>query len=138
MASYEGGCLCGGVRYRVTAAAIDTGYCHCRMCQRNSGAPVVAWTTFPAMSFSWTAGSPATYVSSPQIQRQFCAHCGSYLVFRREDSTEVSVNTASLDDPGAFQPQMHIFIESRIPWFRTDDDLPQHVGYGPLRPAGND
>ena len=138
MASYEGGCLCGGVRYRVTAAAIDTGYCHCRMCQRNSGAPVVAWTTFPARGFSWTAGSPATYVSSPQIQRQFCAHCGSYLVFRREDSTEVSVNTASLDDPGAFQPQMHIFIESRIPWFRTDDDLPQHVCYGPLRPAGND
>jgi len=136
MASYEGGCLCGGVRYRVTAAAIDSGYCHCRMCQRNSGAPVVAWTTFPATSFSWTAGSPATYVSSPQIQRHFCAHCGSYLVFRREDSTEVSVNTASLDDPGAFQPQMHIFVESRIPWFRTDDDLPQHVGYGPLRSDG--
>jgi hypothetical protein len=108
------------------------------MCQRNSGAPVVAWTTFPATSFSWTAGAPATYVSSPQIQRQFCAHCGSYLVFRREESTEVSVNTASLDDPGAFQPQMHIFVESRIPWFRTDDELPQHVGYGPLRPAGND
>ena len=138
MASYEGGCLCGGVRYRVTAAAIDTGYCHCRMCQRNSGAPVVAWTTFPATSFSWTAAAPATYVSSPQIQRQFCAHCGSYLVFRRDESTEVSVNTASLDDPGAFQPQMHIFVESRIPWFRTDDDLPQHVGYGPLRPPGND
>ena len=138
MASYEGGCLCGSVRYRVAAAAIETGYCHCRMCQRNSGAPVVAWTTFPATGFSWIAGSPASYVSSPQIQRQFCAHCGSYLVFRREDSTEVSVNTASLDDPGAFQPQMHIFIESRIPWFRTDDDLPQHVGYGPLRPAGND
>ena len=138
MASYEGGCLCGGVRYRVTAAAIDSGYCHCRMCQRNSGAPVVAWTTFPATGFSWTTGSPASYASSPQIRRQFCAHCGSYLVFRREESTEVSVNTASLDDPGAFQPQMHIFVESRIPWFRTDDELPQHVGYGPLRPAGND
>jgi hypothetical protein len=108
------------------------------MCQRNSGAPVVAWTTFPATSFSWTAGSPASYLSSPQIRRQFCAHCGSYLVFRQEDSTEVSVNTASLDDPRSFQPRMHIFVESRIPWFRTDDDLPQHVGYGPLRPAGND
>ena len=134
MSTYEGGCLCGKLRFRVAAEAIDTGYCHCRMCQRNTGAPVVAWTTFPAASFSWMAGSPATYLSSPKVRRQFCAECGSYLVFRQEGSTEVSVNTASLDDPAAFQPRMHIFIESRIRWFRTDDDLPQHIGYGPLRP----
>jgi hypothetical protein len=138
MASYEGGCLCGKVRFRVAAVAIDTGYCHCRMCQRNTGAPVVAWTTFPVASFSWTAGSPATYESSPKVQRQFCAECGSYMVFRKEDSTEVSVNTASLDDPASFPPRMHIFTESRIPWFRTEDDLPRHVGYGPFRPAGGD
>ena len=139
MATYEGGCLCGKVRFRVVdAAAVDTGYCHCRMCQRNTGAPVVAWTTFPAASFSWAAGSPATYLSSPKVRRQFCADCGSYLVFRQEGSTEVSVNTASLDDPAPFPPRMHIFVESRIPWFRTDDKLPQHVGFGPLRPAGND
>jgi hypothetical protein len=138
MASYEGGCLCGKVRFKVTAAAIETGYCHCRMCQRNSGAPVVAWTTFPAESFSWTGASPATYVSSPQVRRQFCADCGSYMVFRHENSAEISINTASLDDPGAFAPRAHIFAESRIPWFRTDDNLPQHVGYGPFSPAGGD
>ena len=50
---------------------------------------------------------------------------------------EVSVNTASLDDPASFPPRMHIFSESRIPWFRTDDNLPQHVGYGPLSPASS-
>jgi hypothetical protein len=137
MPNHEGGCLCGKVRFRVTAEAANTGYCHCRMCQRNSGAPVVAWTTFPAASFSWTAGAPATYVSSPKVQRQFCADCGSYLVFRQEDSTDVSINTASMDAPAAFPPRMHIFAESRIAWFRTDDDLPYHVGYGPLSTAGN-
>lgn len=138
MATYEGGCLCGKVRFRVGADPIETGYCHCRMCQRNTGAPVVAWTTFPAASFSWTAGPPATYVSSPKVRRQFCAECGSYLVFRQDDSTEVSVNTTSLDDPASFRPRMHIFVESRISWFRTDDDLPEYVGYGPLGPAGSD
>ena len=55
MATYDGGCLSGKVRFRLAAEAIETGYCHCRMCQRNTGAPVVAWTTFPAASFSWTA-----------------------------------------------------------------------------------
>lgn len=132
METHEGGCLCGKVRFRVSAAAIDSGYCHCRMCQRNTGAPVVAWTSFPAASFSWTAGSPATYASSPNIRRMFCANCGGWMVFLRENSSQVSINTASLDDPAAFPPQMHIFIEGRIPWFRTDDRLPQHVGYGPF------
>lgn len=132
MPAQEGGCLCGNVRFRIQSAAIDTGYCHCRMCQRNSGAPAVAWTTFPAVSFSWTEAAPATYASSPGVQRQFCAACGSYLVFRKENTSEVSVNTASLDEPASFAPRMHIFIESRIPWFRTRDALPEHVGYGPL------
>lgn len=39
---------------------------------------------------------------------------------------EISVNTASLDDPAAFVPQKHIFVEGRIAWFDTDDDLPRH------------
>lgn len=55
MTSHDGGCLCGKLRFRVTAAPLDAGYCHCRMCQRNSGAPVVAWVTFPAASWFYTA-----------------------------------------------------------------------------------
>ena len=41
----EGGCLCGAVRYRISAEPHHAGYCHCRMCQRSAGAPVVAWLT---------------------------------------------------------------------------------------------
>jgi hypothetical protein len=135
MNTYDGGCLCGRVRFRVTAAPLDTGYCHCRMCQRNSGAPTVAWATFPADRFHWIADTAAIYRSSAHARRFFCANCGSYMVFTREDCpAEVSVNTASLDDPGACPPRMHIFTESRIPWFHTADDLPRHAGYGPVGP----
>jgi len=131
MTIHEGGCLCGAVRFRVTAGPLDSGYCHCRMCQRNSGAPVVAWVTFPAKSFDWIAGVPGTYASSAHGKRQFCSDCGSYLVFLSTKSpAEVSVNTASFDDPEAFPPQKHIFTESRIAWFRTADALPVHLGYG--------
>jgi hypothetical protein len=134
MTSHEGGCLCGQVRFRVSTPALSSGYCHCRMCQKSSGAPVVAWVTFPACGFSWIAGTPRTYGSSARAKRQFCAQCGSYMLFRSEDSPdEVSVNTASLDDPGVFPPQMHIFTESRITWFHTRDALPTHQGYGPFQ-----
>lgn len=127
---HDGGCLCGRVRFRVTAPAIDTGYCHCRMCQKNSGAPAVAWATFPAGSFSWTAELPATYQSSPEARRQFCPHCGSYMVFLSDRfPDEVSINTASFDDPEAFPPDMHIFVSTRISWLHLDDGLPEYEEY---------
>ena len=132
MTIHEGGCLCGQVRLRVSAAPLQSGYCHCRMCQRNSGAPVVAWVTFPAASFSWTHGAPASYRSSARAMREFCRDCGSYMVFRSENSPdEVSVNTASFDDPAAFPPAMHIYTESRVPWLHIRDELPGYPGHAP-------
>jgi len=128
---HEGGCLCGKVRFRVTAESLDSGYCHCRMCQRNSGAPTVAWATFPVESFTWSAAVPAIYASSAQAKRSFCPTCGSYLMFSSiESPQEISLNVASFDTPEVFPPRKHIFVESRIAWFRTRDELPEHVGYG--------
>lgn len=133
MSSHEGGCLCGGVRFRVSGPPLDSGYCHCRMCQRNSGAPVVAWVTFPSSGFSWIKGESREYASSEHGLRRFCGDCGSYLLFHSTQSpNEVSVNTASFDNPDAYPPRMHIFTESRLSWFRTDDNLPAHQGYGPF------
>lgn len=134
---HDGGCLCGKVRFRVTAPPIDSGYCHCRICQKNSGAPVVAWVTFPVTGFSWIAGEPCTYRSSPEAKRQFCAACGSYMAFRSDRfPDEVSINTASFDDPETFPPQMHIFVASRVPWLHIDDDLPRYEGYGDFETKG--
>jgi hypothetical protein len=57
--------------------------------------------------------------------RDFCAKCGSYLAFTSTKSAaEVSVNTASFDEPGDFPPRKHIFVESRIAWFNIADQLP--------------
>lgn len=135
MITFEGGCLCGQIRFRVTASPIESGYCHCRMCQKNSGAPAVAWAVFPADHFHWIAGKPASYASSARARRAFCANCGSYMTFTTEECpTEVSINTASLDDPESCPPRMHIFTKSRIPWFRIDDDLPCYEDYGPVGP----
>lgn len=137
MTVHEGGCLCGKVRFRVSAPALDSGYCHCRMCQRNSGAPVVAWATFPVENFSWIVGQPGTYASSSRARRSFCKACGSYLVFQStEFPHEVSVNTASFDSPEAFPPRKHIFAKTRIPWFCTADELPIYPDYGPSGPVG--
>ena len=123
-----GGCLCGAVRYVVSAGGIpESGYCHCRTCQRQSGAPVVAWFAVPPARVCYIKGAPARFRASDRATREFCADCGTYLVFREDDtSATVSVNTATLDDPSQVPPMFHIYTESRVSWFETADDLPRH------------
>ena len=122
----EGGCMCGAVRYRVTGGIDNAGYCHCRMCQRSAGAPVLAWGTVPAASFSWSHGTPLVYASSEKGRRSFCSTCGTQLLFADPNAAdEVDVNLVTLDDPSAVRPDHHIWAESRLPWFDTKDHLPR-------------
>lgn len=128
----EGGCLCGAVRFRIAAPPIRSGYCHCRFCQLNSGAPVVAWSEIAIDAFAYIKGTAGIYRSSSWGQREFCAACGSFLVYRNQERPEtVSINTASLDDPSPFPPTHHVFASRRICWFDTADDLPRHDEFAP-------
>jgi hypothetical protein len=128
----EGGCLCGGVRYRIHTEPHDASYCHCRMCQRSTGAPVVPWLTTASEGFAWTRGEPAVYRSSPEAERLFCPTCGTQMVFRViAEPHLLDVTLASLDDPEAVRPDHHIWTTSRIGWFDTRDDLPRHPERGP-------
>lgn len=126
-----GGCLCGALRYAAQGDPIDAGYCHCRTCQRSSGAPVLAWATFPVDAFAYTQGSPAAYRSSSRAAREFCAVCGTQIAFRQDDAARVDLNMASLDHPDSFAPEYHIWTQSRIPWFDTRDELPRYSDEGP-------
>jgi len=120
----EGGCLCGQVRYRVVGAPVDAGYCHCRLCQRASGAPVLAWATFSGSAFSYQGAMPALFRATPGAQREFCPNCGTQLAFRSDQHPEwVDVTLASLDDPNRIAPEYHIWTDSRIRWLHIDDVL---------------
>ncbi|HEV2546139.1 MAG TPA: GFA family protein [Stellaceae bacterium] len=119
-----GGCLCGAVRYR-TGGMIRAGYCHCRMCQKASGAPVVAWAVVPRDSFAFTQGTPVEYRSSTNASRLFCGTCGSPLIFREHDSGELDINLATLDEPERVVPSYHIYTASQQPWLHIADEAPR-------------
>jgi hypothetical protein len=128
----EGGCLCGQVRYRVTEAPLDSGYCHCRMCQRSSGAPLQVSAEVPLTGFELTKGTLRAYRSSAWAVRHFCPNCGSQITFRMaENPAYVSVNLGSLDRPEALRPRMHIWCRDRISWFEVADNLPRYDEDGP-------
>ena len=56
---YTGGCCCGAGRYQVLSEPFDTGWCHCRTCQLNSGSPAMAFASVPVADFLIEQGEPA-------------------------------------------------------------------------------
>ena len=122
-----GGCLCGEVRYEISKPAIDINYCHCRMCQRFAGAPVVSGSMYSTEALRFTKGEPKYYKSSPFAERGFCANCGSSLTYRPliPQLDFIVVWTASLDNPEPNAPTWHLGVESQMPWLNIDDDLPR-------------
>ncbi len=123
--TFEGGCFCGAVRYRIRDP-FGAVYCHCRMCQRVHAAPVVAWVAAPAGGLEIIAGTPRVLASSERGERIFCGTCGTHISCRHaDDQWSVSVTLATLDDPASIVPVAHIWTASRLPWFDTRDELPR-------------
>lgn len=54
--NYVGQCLCGAVKYQVSASPISVALCHCKDCRRSAGAPVASWAMFPEASLVVTNG----------------------------------------------------------------------------------
>jgi hypothetical protein len=122
---FEGGCLCGAIRFRVSGTATSRCYCHCRSCRLASGAPFVAWATFPAAGFQPLRGELARHRSSDAVTRGFCASCGTSVTYRdRARPEELDVALATLDAPASLAPECHIWVSHRLPWVALDDGLP--------------
>jgi hypothetical protein len=130
--AHEGGCACGAVRYRLEAEPFDAGYCHCTMCRRAAGAPVLAFATVPLDKFTITKGAPTKRRSSSFGERWFCRDCGAQIAMHVDHQPDtIDFTIPSLDDPNIIAPAFHIFTEDRIGWFETTDDHPRHPRFRP-------
>jgi hypothetical protein len=120
-----GGCQCGAVRYRLTAEPTGVNVCHCRMCQKASGGPFMAFGGVRVSEFAITSGTIATFSSSDIAERGFCARCGTPLTYQDFGSDRVSVTLGSLDHPGAAEPQTQLGAESKVRWLDRFLNLPE-------------
>lgn len=111
----EGHCLCGAVSVRVTGHGGFTGACHCRMCQRWSGALFVSFNA-PANAVTVT-GEVTRYQSAFFAERAFCPRCGSHLWMRNTEADNSSYDLM----PGLFDAARDIPLQSEI---YTDRALP--------------
>lgn len=120
-----GGCLCGSVRYEAEANLQGAYYCHCRTCQRASGAPAEASLPVEPGSLKFTKNKPRYFRSSPFAERGFCPECGSRLTYRMLSGESATLTVGSLDHPEKVVPSMHYCVDTQLPWYKTDDELPR-------------
>ena len=128
----SGGCACGTVRYALASDPVDSGWCHCRICQPPSGAPALVFPAVPRQDFAFTRGAErvGTFRSSDFGHRLFCRDCGTPLAMEVDyEPKTIDFSVATLDDPGAVPPEFHIFYESRVSWFEPGDSLPKHTRF---------
>ncbi len=126
----SGHCHCGAISYSVEGEPQHSSFCHCEDCRRSAGAPVVGWAAFKAADLAVT-GSPASYASSEHAVRQFCGTCGTGLFYVNEQVLPglVDIQIATLDDPEALPPQLHVQAAERLSWMKNIDALPAFERY---------
>lgn len=125
-----GGCVCGAVRYEITAEPLLMLKCHCRDCQRVTGGPYVPAVVVPYRAFRVRQGEIRRFATESENGgrnlRGFCPACGSRLT-GAEDAERgvIGVVASSLDDPGIFRPKFDMYVEDAQPWDPMDSSTPK-------------
>jgi len=119
-----GGCQCGAVRYALRTPSTHASVCYCRMCQKASGGPYMAFARVRSSDIEWTHGAPALFNSSSVVERGFCRDCGTPLTYRFIEGPYISVTIGSLDDPESAKPEVQYCIDGELSWVASLRTLP--------------
>lgn len=130
MVTREGGCDCRRVRYRMLDAPLFVHCCHCRWCQRESGASFALNAMIEADRVELTAGAP-DIVDTPSASGagQKVARCPACRVAVWSNYSSAGpivrfVRVGTLDDPDQLPPDVHIFTASKQPWLELPAGVP--------------
>ena len=125
MEPLTGACLCGEVRFVVSAVPRGLIYCHCTRCQRRTGTAFSVSAVAQPRSVAVIAGQEhiRTYEPASGFHKQFCARCGSQLFAVDPGDGDVrAVRLGTLDDPPELPILGHQFVAYAVPWHPLPDD----------------
>jgi hypothetical protein len=142
----EGGCDCRHVRYRMTRAPLFVHCCHCRWCQRETGASFALNAMIEADRVDLLAGettmidTPSASGQGQQIAR--CPHClvAVWSCYAGAGPLLRFVRVGTLDQPDLLPPDIHIFTSSKQPWVVLPEGaaiVPEYYDRERYWPAGS-
>ena len=127
MPQMTGGCLCGAVRYTITADPLMTFVCHCRDCQRFTGSAFATMVVLPKESVTFIGTMKAfTSIggSGEPILRHFCPECGSSIAEEAGIAPgRVVLNVGTFDEPKSVAPARENFCDDALPWVHLTGDM---------------
>ncbi len=132
--TFDGGCDCRAVRYRLRARPMFVHCCHCSWCQRETGTAFALNALIETDRVELLA-SPVDVVDTPsssglgqRIAR--CPTCRIALWSHYGGNPQLSfIRVGSLDNPDAFPPDIHIFTASKQPWVVLPEGVPAVAEY---------
>jgi hypothetical protein len=120
--SYDGGCTCRTVRYRMLERPLFVHCCHCSWCQRETGSAFAVNALIESDRVAVLAAAPElvdTPSASGRGQRiARCPRCRVAVWSHYSGSGPAAsfVRVGTLDDPAACPPDIHIYTSSSLPW----------------------
>ncbi|SEK85335.1 Uncharacterized conserved protein [Roseateles sp. YR242] len=133
--SFDGGCDCRRIRYRMTDRPLFVHCCHCRWCQRESGASFALNAMIEADRFVWLGETPQRVLTPSNSGKGQviwrCPDCWVALSSHYAGAGERAhfVRVGTLDEPDRVPPDIHIFTASKQPWVVLPPDVPAVPAY---------
>ncbi|MEQ1707382.1 MAG: GFA family protein [Terricaulis sp.] len=124
--TFDGGCSCGAVRYRLNAKPMFTHCCHCLDCQKQTGSAFAINALVETSRIDMLKGAPKPISMPTESGRPHDIHrCEQCQVAVWSDYGRRPylrfVRVATLDQPHAIAPDVHIFTRSKVPWVRLPE-----------------
>lgn len=120
----KGHCLCGAVQINAPGISPHVGACHCSMCRRWGGGPLMAVDCGTDVSFKGEENI-TVFNSSDWAERGFCHTCGSHLFYRLKESGQHIMPAGLFDDNENFVFDHQVFIDNKPPYYsfanKTED-----------------
>ena len=112
MSEGKGRCLCGAVKFTVKAMKNSVEACHCGMCRRWGGGPLMCVECGIDVTFEGEENI-TVYNSSDWAERGFCKKCGSHLFYRLKDSNEHQLPVGLFDNQKKFHFDLQVFTDRK-------------------------
>lgn len=126
---HRGGCLCGAVRYSFNDRPLAIVACHCRDCQKFTGATNLLTVYAPRESFVHEQGEVDSYRkradSGNEADYYRCAKCGVRMWHEPKVTPHLTMIAAgTLDDPSWAIPVAHIWTSRAAPSAAIPEGVP--------------
>ncbi len=123
----HGSCLCGAVRFTAETVSTKVGACHCSMCRKWGGGPLLAVNCGTGVRFE-SEEAVSVYDSSAWAQRGFCKRCGSHLFYRLRESGQYTMPVGLFDDATGFELDHQVFIDEKPHYYAFVNETTDMTG----------